>query len=68
MLVTGKNNNKENNAVYEAFEKSIGLENKSETYKNIFGESFTSSAYGFTMPLNVLEKAGLHKAKMQIIY
>lgn len=22
----------------------------------------------FTMPLNVLEKAGLHKAKMQIIY
>lgn len=56
LLVTGKNNNKENNAVYEAFEKSIGLENKSETYKNIFGESFTSSAYGFYYAFECLRK------------
>lgn len=57
LLVTGKTDNKDVNAIYEAFEKSLALEDKSETYKNLFGESFTSSAYGFYYAFECL-KAG----------
>ena len=46
LLVTGRNNNDENNMVYDDFENIFNMKDKSESYKNIFGESFTSSAYG----------------------
>lgn len=45
LLVTGRNNNDENNMVYDDFENIFNMKDKSESYKNIFGESFTSSAY-----------------------
>lgn len=56
LLVTGRNNDEEDDKVYEDFENVFGMKEKSETYKNIFGESFTTSAYGVCYAYECLKR------------
>lgn len=56
LLVTGRNNNDENNRVYERFEEIFNLKDKSASYKELFGESFTSSAYATYFAFECLKK------------
>lgn len=56
LVVTGRNNCAENDVIYEEFENGFGFKNKTVTYKNIFGESFTSSAFGFYFAFECLKK------------
>ncbi len=56
LLVTGRNKNKENNKVYDNFENILNMKDKSECYKDIFGESFTVSAYGIYYAYECLKK------------
>lgn len=56
LLVTGRNKNKENNKVYDNFENILNMKDKSECYKDIFGESFTTSAYSVCYAYECLKK------------
>ena len=56
LLVTGRNNDEDNNKVYNDFEDLFNLKDKSESYKNIFGESFTSSAYSICYAYECLKR------------
>lgn len=56
LLVTGRNGNKENNKVYDDFENIFNMKDKSESYKDIFGESFTTSAYSVCYAYECLKK------------
>lgn len=56
LVVTGRNNCDENDAVYNEFENGFGFKNKTIRYKNIFGESFTSSSFGFYLAFECLKK------------
>jgi len=56
LLVTGHDNTPENNSIYEDFKQKFGFEDKTENFKTIFGESFTSSALGFYFSIKCLEK------------
>lgn len=56
LLVTGRNKNKENNKVYDDFENIFNMKDKSESYKDIFGESFTTSAYSVCYAYECLKK------------
>lgn len=63
LIVTGRNNCAENNVIYEKFENSFGFKNKTATYKNIFGESLTSSAFGFYFAFECLKKGHTPESK-----
>lgn len=56
LLVTGRNGNEENNKVYDDFENIFNMKDKSESYKDIFGESFTTSAYSVCYAYECLKK------------
>lgn len=56
LLITGRNNNPANNIIYDVFENETKLKDKSESYRHIFGESFTSSAFGFYYAYECLRK------------
>lgn len=63
LLVTGRNNDDDNNKAYNEFEDLFNLRDKSESYKNIFGESFTASAYGIYYAYECLKKGINPKGK-----
>lgn len=56
LLVTGRNSDEANNKIYEDFENIFNMKDKSECYKNIFGESITSSAYSVCYAYECLKK------------
>lgn len=56
LLVTGRNGDAGNNSVYERFERAFGFTGKSATYKEIFGESFTTSGYGLCYAYECLRR------------
>lgn len=56
LLVTGRNNDEDNNKVYDDFEDIFNMKDKSESYKNIFGESFTTSAYSVCYAYECLKR------------
>lgn len=71
LLVTGRNGNAGNNRIYADFEKKYGLESRSESYKALFGESFTSSGYGLCYGFESLVRAESplgRKVKNVLIY
>lgn len=56
LVITGRNGNDDNNKVYDAFENRFGFQDKSMTYKDLFGESFTSSAYAMCVGVECLKR------------
>lgn len=56
LLVTGRNDDAVNNEAYDAFENIFNMKDKSVSYKNIFGESFTASAYSICYAYECLKK------------
>ena len=71
LLVTGRNGNKENNKVYDDFENIFNMKDKSESYKDIFGESFTTSAYSVCYAYECLKKGitpSRRKVKNVLLY
>ena len=56
LLVTGRNNDATNNNVYDNFENIFNMKDRSVGYKNIFGESFTASAYSICYAYECLKK------------
>ncbi len=56
LIVTGRNKNEENNKVYDEFEEMLEMKGRSTSYKEIFGESFTSSAYSVCFAYECLKK------------
>lgn len=56
LIVTGRNKCPESDVIYDDFENNFDFKNKTLDYKNIFGESLTSSAFGFYFAFKCLEK------------
>lgn len=56
LVVTGRNKNEENNIIYDEFEEMLEMKGKSTSYKELFGESFTSSAYSVYFAYECLKK------------
>lgn len=56
LLVTGRNNHPDNKQVYESFESRFGFREKTAAYKELFGESFTASAFGLCYAYECLKR------------